>query len=81
MINTIQYNKTNYNTIQYNTTLCNYKPLITRNIGQIVILAAIDKSVSPNSLEAKCMCPNSILITLLNHFDKLTNLVILALYG
>ena len=30
---------------------------ITRNIGQIVILAAIDKSVSPNSLEAKCMCP------------------------
>ena len=25
---------------------------ITRNIGQIVILAAIDKSVSPNSLEA-----------------------------
>ena len=31
---------------------------ITRNIGQIVILAAIDKSVSPNSLEAKYMCPN-----------------------
>ena len=30
---------------------------ITRNIGQIATLAAIDKSVSPNSLEAKCMCP------------------------
>ena len=31
---------------------------ITRDIGHIVILAAIDKSVSPNSLEAKYMCPN-----------------------
>ena len=30
---------------------------ITRNIGHIVILAAIDESGSPNSLKAKCMCP------------------------
>ena len=30
---------------------------ITRDIGHIVILAAIDKSGIPNSLKAKCMCP------------------------
>ena len=54
---------------------------ITRNKGQIVILAAIDKSVSPNSLKAQCMCPKSILITLLNHCDKFANLVISSIYG
>ena len=52
----IQYNTIQYNTIQYNTILCNCKPQITRNIGQIVILAAINKSVSPNSLKAQCHC-------------------------
>ena len=52
----IQYNTIQYNTIQYNKILCSGKPQITRNIGQIVILAAINKSVSPNSLKAQCHC-------------------------
>ena len=71
--NVIQYNTTNYDKIQYNTILCNYKSPITRNIGQIVILAAIDKSVNPNSLKAQCMCPKSILI---NSLKSLINLPI-----
>ena len=50
----IQYNTIQYNTIQYNTILCKCKPQITRNIGQNVILAAIEKSVSPNPLKAQC---------------------------
>ena len=81
--NTIQYNTIQYNTIQYNTILCNCKPPITRNIDQIVTLIASNKSKRPNSLEAVllCLCTlNSILVTLLNHYDKLTNLVILSLY-
>jgi hypothetical protein len=52
----IQYNKIQNDTIQYNTILCNCKLPITRNIDKIVILADINKSVSPNSLEAQCYC-------------------------
>merc|ERR1712240_503761 len=54
--NIIQYNTIQYNTVQYNKSLCNCKLPITRNIDKIVVLAAINKSVSPNSIKAQCYC-------------------------